>query len=48
MTREEAKKAISGLTYWELLQLRELLLTLKQAREEAEKEKPSDMAVSED
>ena len=39
MTHEEAQQVISGLTYCELLQLRELLLTLKQAREEAEKEK---------
>ena len=42
MTREEAKQVISGLTYCELIQLRELLLMLKQEREA--KEKPSDSA----
>ena len=38
MTREEAKQIISGLTYCELIQLRELLLTLKKEREATAKE----------
>ena len=41
MTREEAKQVISGLTYCELIQLRELLLTLKKERKATAKEKAS-------